>query len=195
MKQRINSLAVNNFFIFISFYMRRFHRIISFVAGIFLALISVTGVLLHVREFLEEGEREASKATSYNLASGMPDEWTNAINKGLVAVVAQNPSAHIERIRVDIDREKPRFVLQTRERVNYLIGADGQILKATKQEKNLLLRLHTGEIIGDAGEVLNFLFGLGLVGLLATGFVMLWDMFRAAPDARTALRRIFGIKP
>jgi uncharacterized iron-regulated membrane protein len=174
--------------------MRRFHRIISFVAGIFLALISVTGVLLHVREFLEEGERESPKP-SYNLAAGIPVEWTSAVNKGLAAVVAQDPNVHIERIRIDLDREKPRFVFQTSERMNYVIGADGRILRASKQEKNLLLRLHTGEIIGDAGEVLNFLFGLGLIGLLATGFVMLWDMFRAAPNARTAIRRILGMKP
>jgi uncharacterized iron-regulated membrane protein len=176
--------------------MRRFHRIISLIAGIFLALITITGVLLHIREFLEEGEKERSK-TTYNLTQGIPADWTVALNRGLVAVYARNADVQIERIRIDVDGSKPRLLVQTggEDRMNYIIGIDGAILKATRPEKNLLLRLHTGEIIGDAGEVLNLLFGLGLMGLLGTGFVMLWNIFRAAPDTRTAIRRIFGIKP
>ncbi|MCU0427437.1 MAG: PepSY domain-containing protein [Candidatus Kapabacteria bacterium] len=176
--------------------MRRYHRVISFVIGIFLTLITVTGILLHVREFMEEEESERSKP-SLNLAQGLPPEWATALSKGLQAVYAQDPNVRIERIRIDVEGEKPRLVIQSgagEERKNYIIGMDGTILKAQKPEKNLLLRLHTGEIIGEAGEGLNMLFGVGLLALLITGFVMLVDYFRAAPDSKTAIRRIFGLK-
>lgn len=175
--------------------MRRFHRIISLFAGIFLAIITVTGVLLHIREFLQEEEGERSKPTQ-NLAQGIPSDWTNALNKGLAAVYAANPNVRVERVRIDVEDEKPHLVIQSggEERKNYIIDLDGAILKAQRPQKNLLLRLHTGEILGDVGEGLNLLFGLGLIGLLATGFVMLCEMFRAAPDGSTALRRILGMK-
>lgn len=174
--------------------MRRFHRSLSFAIGIFLTLITVTGIMLHIREFLEE-EEERPQQTA-NLAQGLPSDWTAALNKGLAAVYAANPNVQIERVRIDVEGEKPRLLIQAggEDRKNYVIGMDGTILKAQKPQKNLLLRLHTGEIIGEAGEVLNLLFGFGLLVLLITGFVMLWDYFRAAPDSKTALRRIFGIK-
>ncbi len=178
--------------------MRRYHRSISLLFGLFLLVITVTGVLLHVREFLDEGGgKEKVQQPSSTLASGMPAEWTTALNKGLAAVYVQKPDVRIERIRIDLKDEKPRFVLQTggEHPVNYIIADDGHILKAAPQEKNLLLRLHTGEVLGDAGEVLAFVMGLGLLGLLVTGGVMLWQMFRAAPNGKTGLRRIFGVKP
>jgi uncharacterized iron-regulated membrane protein len=175
---------------------RKYHRMISLVAGLFLLLITTTGVLLHVREFLEEGEKEERPKAAYNLASGMPAEWTEILNKGCMAVVSQNPKARIERVRIDLEDEKPRFVLQTggEERMNYIIGEGGRILKVSRPEKNLLLRLHTGEIIGDVGEGMNFLLGLGLLILIFTGGVMLWDMIRAASSIGAGVRRIFGIK-
>lgn len=176
--------------------MRRYHRVISFVIGIFLTLITVTGILLHVREFMEEEESERSEP-SLNLAQGLPADWITALNKGLQAVYAQDPNVRVERIRIDVEGEKPRLVIQSgvgEERKNYIIGMDGTILKAQKPEKNLLLRLHTGEIIGEAGEGLNMLFGVGLLALLITGFAMLVDYFRAAPDSKTAIKRIFGLK-
>ena len=176
--------------------MRRFHRIISLIAGVFLTLITVTGILLHINEFLEEEDRQSPQHV-YNLAQGIPPEWSTALNKGLAEVSAKKANIRIERIRIDLENEKPRFIVQTggEERMNYMIGIDGAILKATRPQKSLLFRLHTGEIIGETGEILNVFFGLGLLFLLATGFVMLWDIFRAAPNTRTAIRRIFGIKP
>ncbi len=176
--------------------MRRFHRIISLFAGIFLTLITVTGVLLHINEFLEEEEQKQPQ-TAYNLAQGIPPEWTVALNKGLAEVIAKKTDVRVERVRIDLEGEKPRFIIQTggEERMNYIIGTDGAILKATRPQKSLLFRLHTGEIIGEVGEVMNVFFGIGLLCLLATGFVMLWDMVRAAPNAKTALRRILGMKP
>jgi uncharacterized iron-regulated membrane protein len=175
---------------------RKYHRIISFVAGAFLLLITTTGILLHVREFLEEEEKEKHSKAAYNLTSGIPTEWTATLNKGCMAVVAQNPTAHIERVRIDLEGEKPRFIIQTggEERMNYVIGEGGRILKASRPEKNLLLRLHTGEILGDVGEGLNLLFGLGLLILILTGGVLLWEMLRAAPSFRAGVRRIFGVK-
>jgi uncharacterized iron-regulated membrane protein len=182
--------------------MRRYHRLISFIAGLFLLIVSTTGVLLHVREFLEEEEREGGspQQISYNLvtklSSGMPAEWSAALNKGLATVAAQSPNSRVSRIRIDLDGEQPRFVIQTmgKPAINYIIAQDGHIVKAVPQEKNLLLRLHTGEIIGDAGEVMNLVMGFGMVVLVVTGCVLLWEVFRAAPDAVTGVRRILGIK-
>ena len=183
--------------------MRHWHRIISLVAGVFLLVVSVTGVLLHVREFLEEEERETVKPAP-NLASGIPTDWTNALNKGLAAVYAQNPTVRVERIRIDLgaEGEKPRLLVQTRllvesggeRRINYVISEQGTIVKSFTPEKNLLFRLHTGEILGDVGEGFNLLMGLGLVGLLLTGGVLLWEMVKAAPSLSAGVRKIVGLK-
>ncbi len=175
--------------------MRRFHRIISLATGIFLLLITVTGVLLHVQEFQEEEEREERKP-AHNLASGIPNDWTLALNKGLAAIYAADPNVHIKRIRIDVEEAKPRLVVQTdgENALNYVLSENGTILKANKPEKKLLLRLHTGEILGEAGEGLNLVMGLALLGLLITGGVILWQMVRSAPSIGAGFKRIMGLK-
>jgi uncharacterized iron-regulated membrane protein len=175
--------------------MRRYHRIISFAAGIFLFLITVSGVLLHVREFLEEEEHEDRKP-AHNLASGIPEGWTLALNKGLAAIYAKDANVQVKRIRIDVEDEKPRLVVQTggENAINYVLSENGTILRASKPEKNLLLRLHTGEILGDAGEGLNLIMGLALLGLLLTGGVLIWQMIAAAPSVGEGVKRVLGIK-
>lgn len=176
--------------------MRKYHRIISLVAGIFLFLITVSGILLHVQEFMEEEEHEEARKPSQNLASGIPTDWTNALNKGLAAVYAQNPNVRIKRIRIDVEEAKPRLVIQSdgESPINYIISEQGTILRANKPEKKLLLRLHTGEILGEAGEGLNLIMGIGLLILLITGSVLLWQMIAAAPSIGAGLKRILGLK-
>lgn len=175
--------------------MRRFHRIISLAAGLFLLLITVTGVLLHVQEFQEEEEREERKP-AHNLASGIPNDWTLALNKGLAAIYAADANVHIKRIRIDVEEATPRLVVQTEgeNAMNYVLSETGTILKASKPEKSLLFRLHTGEILGDVGEGLSLLMGLALLALLITGGVILWQMIRSAPSISAGFKRVMGLK-
>lgn len=143
-----------------------------------------------------EEEEEHGNKPAHNLASGIPADWTAALNKGLSAIYAQNPNVHLKRIRIDVDEAKPRLVVQSdgENPMNYVLAEDGTILRAQKPEKNLLLRLHTGEIIGEAGEVLNLIMGVSLLGLLATGGVLLWQMIAAAPSIGAGIKKVLGVK-
>ena len=47
------------------------------------------------------------------------------------------------------------------------------------ERESLILRLHTGEILGDGGVVLGMVWGTALVALTLTGAVLYWKMYRA----------------
>jgi len=73
--------------------------------------------------------------------------------------------------------------------------ASGAILSDEPDGEDWLIRLHSGEIIGDGGKFLGLLWGLGLVAMTLTGVWIYIKMYRArqkgSASQLTGWRRYF----
>ena len=176
--------------------MRKVHRWISLIACLFLLVVGVTGVILQVQSLTsaEEAERErlAGKPSAYALGASGPalDEARKAELK-LVSLAgkALGPGASIDRIEYLLRADPARVVLHA---ING--GPDGSPMRFTARiadgsiignaggeadpRESFILRLHTGEVLGDAGVVGGVLWGTALVGLTITGMWLYWKMYR-----------------
>ena len=67
---------------------------------------------------------------------------------------------------------------------------DGSVKKIENDEESWIMRLHSGEIFGDAGVVLNILWGGALIFLTITGLFIYWKMRRGSGKG---LKKIFWV--
>ena len=58
-------------------------------------------------------------------------------------------------------------------------AANGRITNVESDEEDFFVRLHSGEILGDGGKFLGLAWGLGLVFMVVTGFVIYLQIYRA----------------
>ncbi len=58
-------------------------------------------------------------------------------------------------------------------------------------DKPFLNRLHSGEAFGDGGLVVAMGWGIALLALTTSGFVLYWRLARANMDRRTGLKKVF----
>ena len=140
--------------------MRRFHRWLGLVAFLFLLTVSVTGVLLQYEQAFgeeeSEKERQAALSSPWTLASS-----TDAISAELAAAQTAVRSAIGKQVPVDsvefnFKADPPSILIWTgetsaNEALKFTVNAaTGAILKRESGEReSFLLRLHTGEVIGD----------------------------------------------
>ena len=164
---------------------RKLHRWLGLAALLFFLSVSVTGVFLQIEQLF--GEEEVSKemlaaVRSPVSLSGLATPDVVALDRARSAVMARfgdQPVAAldwqikgpVQHLRFHLDGPKPLLV-----DVN---ARTGEIIDARADEEDWLLRLHTGEIIGDGGKVLGLAWGVALVTMLVTGVLVYLQMYRA----------------
>ena len=68
----------------------------------------------------------------------------------------------------------------------------GAFLRAESYvDKPLIRRIHSGEAFGDGGLVASMVWGLALVSLTCSGFLLYWRLMRVDRPDRLGLRRYF----
>ena len=175
--------------------MRKWHRWIGLPAGIFLLVTAFTGVWLECERFF--GEEEALREKIRDIASKhTPATPAFAIEEKLAAaraaLAAKYPKAPLDKIQLQLKGDEPTATF-------YLGGKDGRkivvnlLTSVTTKEDNydedsFILRLHSGEALGDGGMVIYMFVGVALFGLVVTGLVI---YFKMRPKNPTGLRRVF----
>jgi uncharacterized iron-regulated membrane protein len=177
--------------------MRKWHRWIGLPAGIFLLLTAFTGVWLECVRFF--GEEEALRERIRDLTSKhTPRNPAFAIEEKLsaarTAIAAKYPDAPLDKIQLQLKGEEPTatFFLGSKDGrrvvVNLLTSA------VTKEEgydeDSFILKLHSGEALGDGGMVVYMFVGGALFTLIITGLIIYWKM---KPKTATGLRRVFWL--
>ena len=157
--------------------LRLWHRRIGLWAVLFLLLSAVTGVWLETEHALEEEENERPSGV---LASQAGAEWPGMLAKALQAAAERHPDRPVQRISARLNRPSPSIVLllgpgkDGGPRRLVVDARTGSLLKDEEGEgESLLLRLHTGEILGDGGAYLGIAWGLALAAMSLTG-IALW---------------------
>ncbi len=177
---------------------RKWHRWIGFPAALFLLWASATGTVVAGTEFF--GEDEALRERTRDLVSPVTvsspaTDVSEPIARAVAAVGARRAGAPIDKITLQLKGDAPTVTIFTGkptggEDRRYVVDArtGAVLLDEDYADKPLVYRLHSGEWFGDGGLVFAMGWGVSLVALTITGF-MIWLRIRRA-DA-TGIRRWF----
>ena len=160
--------------------MRKVHRWISLAAALFLLIVATTGVILQVQRLMgddEDHDREAPIALS------MPaDAYASMLAKTLTVARVREPKRPITSIELLLTGDEPKGVVTFPGEPGRQITVDprdGKVLKDEEHEaESLILRIHSGEILGEPGVVLGVFWGSALVLLSITGFIVYLELYR-----------------
>ena len=177
---------------------RKWHRWVGAAAAPFLLVVSVTGVLLAGTEWLGEDEEKRERlreVVSPVTLPAPPAAWGDPVGKALAAVAREAPGAPVDKLLVEFKGEPPTVLVYTglpgggEDRKFVCDARTGELLRVERYaDKSLLLRLHSGEAVGDWGLGFAMLWGTAAAGLTASGAVIYLLMRKPGATGR---RRIF----
>lgn len=178
---------------------RKWHRWLGWAAMIFLLSVSVTGIILQGQHLFgeEEAEKERLRDTTsaYTVGVALADlPTTLGAAQAAVRDVAGN--APLDRVLFNLKGDHPTIELTTggATPTRFFINAMTGVIErqAPAQDESFLLRLHTGEVLGDGGVVLGLLWGIAMLLMTLTGLYIYLKMHR--PNGQ-GIKRIFWVVP
>ncbi len=179
--------------------MRKIHRWVGLPAAIFLVVTSITGVWLECVKFFgaEEGERERIRdMVSPVTAATVGGDFAAGFEKGRITAASRGGSQPLEKMLWQLKGETPA--------ITFFFGPEGQragrrivvnartgamLNEEPYDEDSFILKLHSGEALGDGGMVVGMLWGVALLVLTVSGTVIYFKMKPRKPQ--TGLRRVF----
>ena len=156
-------------------------------------MVASTGVVLQIQQFFGADEAEQERLAtimSTQLASAPVAGWQQQIDRALVAVkVSVGADVPIDSVEVQLKDTPRKCIVWTAsgggakkdEPLKVTVNAEsGAVLKTESGEReSFILRVHTGEVFGDAGVVLGIIWGTALVVLTITGAWVYYRMWSA----------------
>ena len=179
---------------------RKFHRWMSLIGIIFFLSVALTGVWMQGEAIF--GEKEAEHEQRAALTSPMSLAGPVAVDAALLerareTVLARFGNRPVASIDWIIKSPVPAFVfhLEGSEPLQVTVAAaTAAIVKSETDEEDWVMRLHTGEILGDGGKFLGLAWGLALVAMSVTGIILYFQMLskrRGAAGQVRGWRRYF----
>lgn len=174
---------------------RKIHRWLGIGATILFLSVSVTGVFLQIEQIFgaEEATKEALAAARSPLSvATLPAPHGSGLDRARRAVLAKFGDQPVASLDWQIKGPVQYFVFHldgaepTRVDVDATSGA---VIEAGPDGEDWLLRLHTGEIVGDGGKVLGLGWGLALIAMLVTGVLAYLNMYRARQKGSAKYQR------
>ena len=163
---------------------RKFHRWLSVVGIIFFLSVSLTGIWMQGEAIFGEDEaaREAmAEVTSpASLAAPLPLQ-TITMDRARTVVLARYGNRPIASVDWVIKAPVPAYVfhLDGHEPIKVSVNAaTAAVISAKPDGEDWVVRLHTGEILGDGGKFLGLAWGLALIAMSITGIILYLQMLR-----------------
>ncbi len=167
--------------------MRQFHRWVSVLAAVFLLVVSATGVILQVQKLTGRDADAPQHENTNRVEEGLTTAMPSPVYAALVARIldtarARAPNSPIASVslkggagnirgEVLLPGDPPRQLT--------IDARSGRLLSDERYEKDsLILRIHSGAILGEPGVVLGVLWGSALVLLSITGGWVYLAMYR-----------------
>ena len=179
-------------------FLRKSHRWIGIGAAIFLMSVATTGIILQVQKLLGEEKQEEKvqdkSISNYTLDHSFNEFWSKlkVVQDDIKIKIG---SARIDKIELELKSENPTFVLHiagNKKKKIFANANSGKIEKIEDDEESFILRLHSGEIFGDAGVVLGIFWGSALLFLTLTGLFIYWKMGRGIKEKR-GWKKVFWV--
>lgn len=141
---------------------RKLHRIVALIILLPLMIVSVTGVVLLVRNQFEFIQPSAVKST--------PVEGSQLLT--FESITEQFGKENIEQIIYRPGKGSMAVRLTNATEVQ-IHPQTGEVLKSAKRRTNFLIDLHQGSWLGAFGQLgIHMITGLGLVFLIITGIII-----------------------
>jgi uncharacterized iron-regulated membrane protein len=178
---------------------RKLHRWLGLGAGLLFLVVAVTGVLLQVDQLLDGDDDEESAMLRSPISLAQPFAVDAAAferaRTGVAVKYADRGVAAVD-WRIKGNRQSFVFHLDGSDPLKVEAAADdGTILSEKPDGEGWLIKLHTGEILGDGGKVLGLFWGVALVVMLVTGFQVYLQLLKSrrkgVAAAVTGWRRYF----
>jgi uncharacterized iron-regulated membrane protein len=164
---------------------RKIHRWLSVVGIIFFLSVSLTGIWMQGEAIFGEDEsaREAMAeiVSPVSLARPLPVSAA-PLDKARMAILARYGNRTVASVDWVIKAPVPAYVfhLDGAEPVKVTVNAaTGAIIDAQPDGEDWVMRLHTGEILGDGGKFLGLAWGLALIAMSITGIILYLKMLQA----------------
>ena len=179
---------------------RRFHRWMSLIGIIFFLSVAMTGVWMQGEAIFgeKEAEHEALATLTSPMSLARPLGMNNSsLDRARAAVLARYGDHPVASIDWVIKAPVPSYIfhLDGNEPVKVTIAAaTATIIKSESDEEDWVMRLHTGEILGDGGKFLGLAWGFALVAMSTTGIILYFQMLskrRGAAGQVRGWRRYF----
>ena len=164
---------------------RKIHRWLSVIGLVFFLSVAATGIWLQIEAIFGEDEaaREAmATLTSPAMLSAPLPSNSASLDKARSVILARYGNRPVASIDWVIKAKVPAYVfhLDGAEPIKVAVGtATAAILKSEPDGEDWVVRLHTGEILGDGGKFLGLAWGLALVAMSITGIILYLKMLRA----------------
>jgi uncharacterized iron-regulated membrane protein len=153
----------------------RWHQTLGLAAAAFLVVLAISGALLTFR-----GDLKAPPPVAPHVAEPL------ALEELAKIAVAAGDGAPATDIELALEPGQPyRVWLDDDDETEVYLDGRGKILEVRRGRQGLtrwLYRIHTGEVLGEAGEWVTVAVALMLLGLTATGLTMIG--LRRRPRAR-----------
>ena len=164
---------------------RKIHRWLSVIGIIFFLSVSLTGIWMQGEAIFGEDEaaREAMAGLTspVSLSRPLPDHSISMEN-ARATVLKQFGNRPVASVDWVIKAPVPTYVfhLDGAEPVKVTVNvATASIVTSEPDGEDWVVRLHTGEILGDGGKFLGLAWGLALVAMSITGIILYIKMLQA----------------
>ena len=164
---------------------RKIHRWLSVVGIIFFLSVSLTGIWMQGEAIFGEDEaaREAMAGIDSPASLSAPLSLNPvSLDKARNAVLARFGNRPVASVDWVIKAPVPAYVfhLDGAEPVKVTVNAaTAAIISSEPDGEDWIVRLHTGEILGDGGKFLGLAWGLALIAMSITGIILYIKMLQA----------------
>ena len=154
---------------------RQFHRWAGLAAALLFLFVSTTGVVLQCQKIF--GDEDVNKEEMEQTASSqkLAALLATTLDSARVAVVARYRDATVASVNWQFKGEPPLIVFHLEGPTHLRVSVDAttsHIVKTESDEESWVRRLHSGELLGEAGKYLGLLGGIALIGMTITGLLM-----------------------
>ena len=180
---------------------RQWHRWIGAPAALFMAYASLTGVLVAAQEFFgaDEALREANRTMVSAVHTDTPiTQWSPMLATAMAGAAQRAPGAPVDKVTIELKGKSPTITVYVgrvsggEDKRLIFDGTTGTFMHIDDySDKPLLHRVHSAEVFGDGGLVASMLWGLVLLALTISGFLLYWRLMRIDRPDRVGLKRFF----
>ena len=164
---------------------RKIHRWLSVVGIVFFLSVSLTGIWMQAEAIF--GEDEAARERMAEISSPASLSAPLSLNpvsldKARNVVLARFGNRPVASVDWVIKAPVPAYVfhLDGAEPVKVTVNAaTAAIIKSEPDGEDWVVRLHTGEILGDGGKFLGLAWGLALIAMSISGIILYIKMLQA----------------
>lgn len=177
--------------------MRKWHSWIGVVTAVFFVITAFTGVWLECERFFgtDEALREALRDMSATKRAG--DDFATELAKAQSALVDRAGDQLLDKVVIQLKGDAPSatfYLAKTKtaegRQIEVNLNSATIMKESDYDDDSFILKLHSGEVWGDGGQVVGMGWGLSLIIMTITGIIIYW---RKRPRMASGLRKVFWL--